>query len=266
MAVGLALYVVYRKTQEKPLLGRVTVPAAALRVEAPERDYGSILVPILGTALDEDLVQTAALLVSSEQTDEAAIDRATIEALWIFEVPMALPLDASLPEAQLKRARAALARAKVVGEEYSGVEVATATIRARRIGHAIVEEARRRGVEAIVLAAEEPTRVRGGALLGGRTPLGESPIGEMTRYVVAKAPCRVILTAPPPESDGRRGELPPGEGETAEPQLAVRDGDQPGPGEAVIVGSGAAARPRRAGWLRRRRLPPEQRIGDSAIE
>jgi APA family basic amino acid/polyamine antiporter len=67
------------------------------------------------------------------------------------------------------------------------------------MGHAIVEEARRRGVEAIVLAADEPSRTRGGPLLGGRAALGEAPVGAMTRYVVAKAPCRVILTAPPPE-------------------------------------------------------------------
>jgi nucleotide-binding universal stress UspA family protein len=70
----------------------------------------------------------------------------------VFEVPMALPIDARLPEPQLDRARAALRRAKAVGEEYEGVEVATATVRARRAGQAIVEEARRRGVEAIVLA------------------------------------------------------------------------------------------------------------------
>ena len=81
---------------------------------------------------------------------------------------MSLPIDARLPEEQIKRARAALARAKAIGEEYQGVEVATATVRARRAGAAIVEEARRRGVQAIVLAAEEPSRVRGGALLGGR--------------------------------------------------------------------------------------------------
>ena len=94
-----------------------------------------------------------------------------IEAIWVFEMPLALPLDAPLPEAQMQRAREALARAKVVGEEYEGVEVATAMVRARRAGQAIVSEARRRGVEAIVLAAEEPSRVRGGALLGGVGPL-----------------------------------------------------------------------------------------------
>ena len=58
-----------------------------------------------------------------------------------------------------------------MGEEYEGVEVATAIVRARRTGEAIVREAKRRGVEAIVLAAEEPTRMRGGLLLGGKRGL-----------------------------------------------------------------------------------------------
>jgi APA family basic amino acid/polyamine antiporter len=196
MTGGLLLYVIYRTTQGKPLLRRVTVAEATLRAEPAERDYGSILVPVLGTPLDDDIVQTAALLVAGEPTDEAAIDKATIEAIWIFQVPMSLPLDARLPDSQIRIARAALARAKVVGEEYAGVEVATAMVRARRMGFAIVEEARRRGVEAIVLAAEEPSLIRGGAVLGGRGRR-DSVIGETTRYVVAKARCRVILTAPP---------------------------------------------------------------------
>ena len=110
---------------------------------------------------------------------------------------MSLPLDARIPPEHLARARAALARAKAVGEEYEGVEVATATVRARRAGEAIVREARRRGVEAIVLAAEEPSRQRGGLLLGGKQGLRDTFVGDTTRYVITKAPCRVILTAPP---------------------------------------------------------------------
>jgi APA family basic amino acid/polyamine antiporter len=114
----------------------------------------------------------------------------------VFEVPMSLPIDARLPDGELARARLALQRAKAVGEEYDGVEVATATVRARRAGQAIVDEARRRGVQAIVLAAEEPSKIRGGTRLGG---LGgsENYVGEATKTVLSKAPCTVILTAPP---------------------------------------------------------------------
>jgi APA family basic amino acid/polyamine antiporter len=197
MAVGITMYVVYRRADETSLLRRVTVSPEVLRADPPqERDYGSILVPLFGTELDEDIVQTAALLVSDEQTDEAAIDPATIEAVWIFVIPMSLPIDARLPEAQVKEARQALARAKAVGEEYSGVQVATATVRTRRAGFAIVDEAKRRGVEAIVLGAEEPSRIRGGTRLGGLGGPLENFVGDVTKYVVSKATCRVIVTAP----------------------------------------------------------------------
>jgi basic amino acid/polyamine antiporter, APA family len=203
MLGGLALYLVYRLTEGKPVFRRVTIPEQALRTEAPEVEFGSILVPIFGRPLDDDIVQTAGRLAAEDVEDEGE-GGAVIEALWVFEVPMSLPIDAALPEERLKQARAALARAKAVGEEYEGVEVATATVRARRAGEAIVDEARRRGVEAIVLAAEEPTRMRGGALLGGRGTPNENFVGDLTKYVVTKAPCRVILTAPPAE-DGTNG-------------------------------------------------------------
>jgi APA family basic amino acid/polyamine antiporter len=199
MAVGIVGYVVYRRADETSLFKRVTVSPQVLRAEPPsERDYGSILVPLFGTRLDEDIVQTAARLAAGEPTDEAEAEgeTATIEAVWIFVMPMSLPLDARLPEEQVKHARQALARAKAVGEEYGGVYVATATVRTRRAGYAIVEEARRRGVEAIVLGAEEPSRIRGGSGLGGRGGPLENFVGEITKYVVSKADCRVIVTAP----------------------------------------------------------------------
>jgi APA family basic amino acid/polyamine antiporter len=215
LLAGLVLYVLYRRSDESSLLRRVTVAPSMLRPEQPrERDYGSILVPLFGTRLDEDIVQTAALLAAGEPTDDAAIDTATIEAVWVFEMPMALPLDARLPEAQVRHARQALARAKAVGEEYTGVHVATATIRARRAGYAIVEEARRRGVEAIVLGAEEPSRIRGGARLGGRGAPLENFVGDVVKYVVNKAACRVIVTAPP---DTDAGHAPQGQPASEQP-------------------------------------------------
>jgi basic amino acid/polyamine antiporter, APA family len=219
LLAGLTLYVVYRKTEQKPLLRRVTIPERALRHEALEPEFGSILVPVFGGTLDDDIVQTAGRL-AGETRDEVDVDGATIEAIWVFEMPLSLPLDAPLPDAQIKRARQALARAKAVGEEYEGVEVATAIVRARRTGQAIVSEAQRRGVEAIVLAAEEPSRVRGGALFGGVSGPLDNYVGEITKYVVRKAPCRVILTAPPAgwqkrfEGDG----LPPRAGDESHPQ------------------------------------------------
>jgi APA family basic amino acid/polyamine antiporter len=201
MLFGVALYVYYRKSEGKDIYKRVTVPESVLTRERTEAEYGSILVPIRGRPIDDDIVQTAGRLAAEENEDEGE-GGAVIEALWIFEVPMALPIDARVPEEELKRARAALARAKAVGEEYEGVEVATAVVRARRAGEAIVHEARRRGVEAIVLAAEDTARIGGGMVLGGRAGLRDTTVGDTTRYVVTKAPCRVVLTAAPPSESG----------------------------------------------------------------
>lgn len=197
MTFGLVLYVGYRRYTEKPLLKRVSVPERALRQEVVDVEYGSILVPIFGGPLDDDIVQTAGRLSTLSHVDTDEGENAVIEAIWVFEIPVSLPLDARLPDEDTKRARAALSRAKAVGEEYEGVEVATAIVRARKAGEAIVAEARRRGVEAIVLAAEEPSRIRGGARLGGTGGPLDNFLGDATKYVVRKAHCRVILTAPP---------------------------------------------------------------------
>lgn len=209
MLAGIVFYVVYRLSQGKPLLKRVTVPEAALHGERSRIEYGSILVPLTGTAIDDDMMQTAGRLAAdTEEHDEDLDEPTTIEAIWVHEIPVALPIDAPVTDERAERARTALRRAKAVGEEYRGVEVATATVRGRRAGAVIVEEARRRGVEVIVMAAEEPTRIRGGAILGGIPGARDNYVGDVTKYVVAKAPCMVLLTAPPTaETQARSDEI-----------------------------------------------------------
>jgi APA family basic amino acid/polyamine antiporter len=206
MAAGIALYVVYRRSQDKSLTRRFTIPAEALQ-EGGGAQYGSILVPVFGEELDDDIVGTAGRLAASASEDEEG--GAVLEALYVFEIPMSLPIDARVADERVQEAKRVLARAKEVGEEYAGVEVATAMVRGRSAGQAIVSEARRRGVEAIVLGAEEPSRFRGGPILGGRGRARDRFVGETTRYVVEKAPTKVILTAPPAGEEGtREGVLP----------------------------------------------------------
>jgi APA family basic amino acid/polyamine antiporter len=53
--------------------------------------------------------------------------------------------------------------------------------------------------------------VRGGGLLGSAGPL-DNYLGEVTKYVIRKAPVRVILTAPP---DRRRAPAPEAPGADA---------------------------------------------------
>ncbi|HST38232.1 MAG TPA: APC family permease, partial [Conexibacter sp.] len=115
---GLVLYVVYRRADGNSLFTRVTIPEKALMHEKRDReDFGSILVPIFGKPLDDDIMQTAGRLAGTV-SDDLDEDGAVIEAIWVFEVPMALPIDARLPPAQIRRAQDALRRAKAVGEEY----------------------------------------------------------------------------------------------------------------------------------------------------
>jgi basic amino acid/polyamine antiporter, APA family len=202
LLAGLAMYVIYRKAQGKSLSQRFTIPETALSA-ARDAEFGSILVPIFGERLDDDIVGTAGRL-AAEQADEG--EAVMLEAVWVFQIPMSLPIDARVPDERVAAARQALARAKEVGEEYEDVEVSTAMVRGRSVGAAIVAEAKRRGVEAIVLAAEAPTRIRGGAMLGGRGIGSDRFAGDFTRYVIEKAPCKVILTAPPADDEHETAE------------------------------------------------------------
>ena len=50
------------------------------------------------------------------------------------------------------------------------------------------------------MGGEPPTRIRGGAVLGGIGAARPDEIGPVTEYVLKKAPCRVLLTAPPEDA------------------------------------------------------------------
>jgi basic amino acid/polyamine antiporter, APA family len=196
MLFGIAGYVVYRKFVESTsLTKRVFVPEEALRKEVHEAEYGSILVPIFGTELDDDIVSTAGRL--ADAADEPGETPPKLEVIYVMDLPLTVPLDARPPQERIEVANAALQRAMEIGEEYETVEVATSVVRARDPGAGIVQAARDRGVELIVMGAEPPTRMRGGAVLGGIGGSRPAEIGPVTEYVLKKAPCRVLITAPP---------------------------------------------------------------------
>jgi APA family basic amino acid/polyamine antiporter len=196
MLFGVGAYVVYRRFVERTsLTKRVSVPEEALRKAVHEAEYGNILVPIFGSKLDDDIVSTAGRL--ADAADEPGEERPKLEVIYVFEQPLTVPLDAPPPKERVTAAEAALKRAKEVGEEYESVEVETELVPARTLGAGIVEEARRRNVELIVMGGEPPSRVRGGPVLGGVGGSRPPEVGEVTEYVLKKAPCRVLLTAPP---------------------------------------------------------------------
>jgi basic amino acid/polyamine antiporter, APA family len=196
MVFGLVSYFVYRRLVEgTTLTKRVSVPEVSLKKQPPAVEYSSILVPVFGTELDDDIVSTAGRLADAEIEDGGRAPQ--LDVVYVAELPLTVPLDSPLPRAARERGEAALARAAEVGQEYENVEVSTNLVPARSAGAGIVEEARRRGAEVIVMGGEPPSKVRGGAILGGIGAARPDEIGEVTEYVLKKAPCRVLLTAPP---------------------------------------------------------------------
>jgi len=206
MAFGLLFYVVYRRVFEgTSLTKRVSVTERALTKQVQEVAFRRILVPIFGTELDDDIVSTAGRLAAAEQEEaDGEVDDARLDLVYVVEVPLALSLDAELPPEREQEARRTLERAKEVAEEYEDVEVSAELVRARDVGAGIVEAARRSGAEAIVVGGEPPTKIRGGATLGGIGAAKPAEIGAATEYVLKKAPCRVLLTAPPESAQGQR--------------------------------------------------------------
>jgi APA family basic amino acid/polyamine antiporter len=202
MLFGLLFYVIYRRYVEgTPLTRRVQVPEASLKKQPAEVEYSTILVPVFGTKLDDDIVSTAGRLADAQVEEGERAPR--LDVVYVAELPLTVPLDAPLPKELQGKAEMALERAREVGDEYENVEVTTNLVRARSMGAGIVQEARDKGAEVIIMGGEPPTRVRGGAILGGIGGARPEEIGEVTEYVLRKAPCRVLLTAPPEEEPAR---------------------------------------------------------------
>ena len=206
MTFGLLFYVIYRKVFEgTTLTKRVTVSEKALTKQVAEVAFRNILVPVFGSKLDDDIVATAGRLAAAEQEEaERGEDPTRLDLVYVIEVPLTLPLEAELPDEIEQAAQRALKRASDVGEEYEDVKVSAEVVRARGVGAGIVEAARRFGSEAIVIGGEPPTKIKGGARLGGIGAAKPAEIGAATEYVLKKAPCRVLLTAPPEDAQGQR--------------------------------------------------------------
>ncbi|MER3411322.1 MAG: hypothetical protein C4305_02670, partial [Thermoleophilia bacterium] len=143
--------------------------------ELPERPLARILVPMKLGPIGEEMLATAVKLAEERGS--------SVEALYVIRVPFDKPLDAPLPDEEA-RAAASLEEARLLGEEH-GVQVSGRVVRARAIGEAIVEEARRVGADLIVLGSAPRWR---------RQSRFFSPTVE---YVLRKAPCEVLVVAFP---------------------------------------------------------------------
>jgi APA family basic amino acid/polyamine antiporter len=174
IALGLLTYWIYRRwVVHEPLRKTVRAPVLVLGPSL-SIDYRMILVPVLRTAESEEALVAAARLATER--------RARVVVVAVLEVPLELPIDASLPEEE--RAEAVLDSAQAYLESY-GVRGLTRLVRARSAGPAIVEEAERRGAELIVLGAPRKEH----AVRHGRV------FGRTVDYVLRTSPSRVLVVA-----------------------------------------------------------------------
>jgi APA family basic amino acid/polyamine antiporter len=172
IALGLILYTVYRRYVVKAPL-RETLRAPILIGPAAALEYRSILVPVKPGRVSEEAIDFACRLSSERGSYIAAVS--------VVIVPLELPLDAELPEAEAA-ANKALDTAVAIGELY-GVYVVGRLLRARSPGRAIVREAERRQTEIIVLGAPRADRPRRGIF------------SETVDFILKNAPSRVMVVA-----------------------------------------------------------------------
>lgn len=174
MAAGLLLYVGYRRAAGHPLFREpeetVLPPAAMVNV-----DYERVLVPVNGTHLSDEMMVLACQLATEKG--------ATVDVVYVVEVPMNLPMDAPMAR-ERERGRRVLDVAMAVAAEF-GVEAWPHLIPARRAGRAIVETAEEWDCDVVVIGS--PRKLRSDARLVGAT----------VEYVMRNAPGEVLLNLVP---------------------------------------------------------------------
>ncbi len=174
LAVGMVVYVVYRRAMGLPLTK--TVP----RVAMPESmqadvDYNQILVPITGARVTDEMMVLACQLATEKDS--------AVHGLYVIEVPLNLPLDALLPEERDKADRVVTAAA-LLAKQF-GVKFTPVVVTARSVGRAIVEEAERRRSEVIIVGSVKKRRI------------GERVFGRTIDYILQHAPCEVLVNVVP---------------------------------------------------------------------
>jgi len=173
LALGFAGYALYRRyVVHEPLTDTVRAPVLVLGPSLTV-EYRTIIVPVVRSEESEEALVAAARLASERG--------ATVVVVNVIEVPLDLPLDVELPQAEAE-ANDVLDAAAAFVESY-GVRVVSRLLRARAAGPAIVEEAARRNAELIILGAPRARYGRGRIF------------GSTVDYVLKHAPTRVLIAA-----------------------------------------------------------------------
>jgi APA family basic amino acid/polyamine antiporter len=171
LAIGIALYVIYRRRQGLDLTttAKVAIPRPATETEA---EYESILVAFDGNRYYPQAVATAAKL--------ASVRRRGIHVIVTLTVPASSPINAELPELEMA-AQGIIEQARIQGGRRVTGHIER--VRAGQAGRMIVDEAKEMRAAAIVM----PLPRRSGATVFGKT----------LETVLSNRPCRVIIESEP---------------------------------------------------------------------
>lgn len=134
-------------------------------------EFNKILVPVTGTAADEEAMRLACWLTKK--------NKGKIWAVYVVTVKRSLPLDAEI-EPEIKKAEDILDRIAIVAEEEDH-EIETDLLQSREAGPTIVDEAVEREADLILMGVSYKRR------------FGQFSLGNVVPYVLKNAPCQVLL-------------------------------------------------------------------------
>jgi nucleotide-binding universal stress UspA family protein len=137
--------------------------------------FSRVLVPVQGHPDDDIAIRVAC--------NFARIDKAKVFVVHVIEVPRSKALDAEMMQ-ETARGEEALEQAELVSEQVRCAAEGE-LLQAREAGPAIVDEARDKNVDLIVMG------------LPYRTRLGEFYVGSTVNYILKHAPCRVWICREP---------------------------------------------------------------------
>jgi len=136
-----------------------------------------ILVPINGNPTSDEMVALACRMAKRTKGE--------VHVIYIIEVKRTLPLDADLPP-EAERGELILEQAERIAGQ-NGATIQADLLQARDVGPTIVDEARERGADLILLGIAYKKR------------FGEFNLGQTVPLVLKHAPCRVWVCRQPME-------------------------------------------------------------------
>jgi len=134
-------------------------------------EFNKILVPVIGTPVDDETMRLACQLAKKS--------KGKICAVYVITVKRSLPLDAEI-RSETAKAEEILDHISTVAEE-ADYEVETDLLQSREVGPTIVDEAVEREVDLIIMGLSYKRR------------FGQFSLGNVLPYVLRNAPCQVLL-------------------------------------------------------------------------